>query len=360
MADEEQNESSKENANPFESELRSDFSSSFGATTTNAVSSMFKDSGFITENRTKLIGILAVLVLAIAGGIFLLSEEDVEDPDDFLIAEEEPEHKSLTEEGLEDKAAQDNTLGADKAQNNEGDDEDLNIEETSGSEIDKLSEDTIDDNDLESIGYEEESQSTSAPHKRAQRKFVAASAPPISQAPTNGASRVYNEAGQRATFAWNPAGGSATLVLSQNEDLSNPIAKLAAGTDGQLEVRQILTPGVWYWQVSNSQGKSEIRRFTILPAPLRKIDLLEPTSGTTLSGNNGIIRWTGDTHVSLYKVQLSTNNSWAQPEVQRATSGTSATLSGVNPGSYQLRIGAFSEVSGQWEFTNPIDITITE
>ena len=42
--------------------------------------------------------------------------------------------------------------------------------------------------------------------------------------------------------------------------------------------------------------------------------------------------------------------SWANPAHRFQTSGTSVALNGVPPGSYDFRVGAFSEAAGRWEW----------
>lgn len=371
MADEERNESSTDSSNPFETELKSDFSSSFGATTTNAVSHMFKDSGFLSENRTKLIAILGVLVLLIAGGIYFLSETGPNNSNEFMIADtEDQDEEELTLEGLnEEIKAEEKEKKASPMDEEDDllgdleDEQDLAKESKSNQDFKDLTEDT----DLASIGYGDEDitdtstgDSTDSTSSMPTQKQVAASSPPVSQSPANGAQRIYNEASSRAKFIWDAGGGSSWITISPNQDLSTPVAKLHGTPSGSLEVRRLLTPGTWYWQVSNNQGKSEVRNFTILPAPLRKIDLIEPSLGSSLSASSGTVKWTGDTEVSLYKVEATANGDWTNPEFKRSTSATQITVAGIPTGNLQMRVGAFSEVSGQWEFTEPVDISVTE
>ena len=47
---------------------------------------------------------------------------------------------------------------------------------------------------------------------------------------------------------------------------------------------------------------------------------------------------------------MSAGASFGQPLHRFGTSGTSIALQGVNPGTYDVRVGAFSEVSGRWEW----------
>jgi hypothetical protein len=76
--------------NPFTADLKGEFTSNFG-TNTNAVSQIFKEGGFVNQNRTKyiIIGLVVAAVLAIV--FFMMTGEDS--------AEEEFAEETMTEEG---------------------------------------------------------------------------------------------------------------------------------------------------------------------------------------------------------------------------------------------------------------------
>ena len=61
--------------------------------------------------------------------------------------------------------------------------------------------------------------------------------------------------------------------------------------------------------------------------------------------------------MARYKVEVS-QSGWANPEYKFQTSGQDVQMRGVQPGAYQLRVGAFSEVSGRWEYSQPVDVTV--
>ena len=82
-----------------------------------------------------------------------------------------------------------------------------------------------------------------------------------------------------------------------------------------------------------------------------------PASGGAIAGNGGTVAWQGDNKVGFYRVELSTG-SWANPSHRFASSGNSLNLTGVAPGTYQMRVGAFSEVAGRWEYTPAIPVTV--
>ena len=116
-------------------------------------------------------------------------------------------------------------------------------------------------------------------------------------------------------------------------------------------------PGTWYWQVSNSKGKSEVRSFTIEAPVPRKVTLSYPQEGEVIPADGGIVKWLGDERISYYRIELS-NKGWNDPSYRFATSGTSLKVQGVTAGDYEMRSGSFSEVAGRWEYNKPIRVIV--
>jgi hypothetical protein len=121
---------------------------------------------------------------------------------------------------------------------------------------------------------------------------------------------------------------------------------------------QSFHPGTWYWKVENDAGTSEIRKFVIEKPIRRNVMLAQPQNGGSLSGNGGVVSWQGDYGIAFYRVELSTNGSWGAPQYRFATSGTELQLQGVQPGQYQMRVGAFSEVARRWEYQDAVTISV--
>src|SRR5690606_30916752 len=117
-------------------------------------------------------------------------------------------------------------------------------------------------------------------------------------------------------------------------------------------------PGTWYWKVENASGSTEGRSFQVTAPARRNVVLSEPQAGGAVAGNGGTVSWQGDNSVAFYRVELTASGSWANPEHRFATSGNSVSLQGVAAGQYQMRVGAFSEVSGRWEFTAPVPVSV--
>jgi hypothetical protein len=110
-------------------------------------------------------------------------------------------------------------------------------------------------------------------------------------------------------------------------------------------------------KVINGAGSSSVVSFDVKGAEKRNISISSPTDGQTIAGSGGVVTWNGDDKVARYKVEFS-NGNWAQPAHRLQTVGTDAELKGVPAGSYQLRVAAWSEVAGRWEYSAPISVSI--
>jgi len=183
---------------------------------------------------------------------------------------------------------------------------------------------------------------------------VSGSEAPTLETPENGAARNYDESSSAAQFTWSGK-GHGWIAFSRSPRMS-PI-DLKVKTKGNSYDLPRLLPGVWYWQTGNGAGKSAIRMFTVNPPTKRSIALLEPMDGASLAKDSGMVAWKGDHKITYYRVEIS-NQGWANPNYRFATTGTQVQIRNVNQGPYQMRLGAFSEVSGRWEFTDPIKINV--
>lgn len=294
-------------SNPFTADLKGEFTSNFG-TNTNAVSQIFKDGSFGSSNRNRYIlagvGVVALLLI----GWLLLSGEG--------------------EEGAE--VAEDDVPG----------------EATPGEEA--------------------ATPADAAPTAEAPTKEAPAAAPSAEatapaatgsialSSPENGASLAYDETQGAAMFSW--SGGPGTVVFSRHSSMQPEVMRVKVS--GSSYAFHHPWPGQWFWKVESEGGASDVRSFSVAAPVRRNIALSAPAAGASLAGSGGVVSWTGDKGVAYYRVELNQSDDWSNPMFKFSSSGSQVQLNGVSAGQYQLRLGAFSEVSGRWEFTQPIAVTI--
>lgn len=290
-------------SNPFTGELKGEFSSDFG-TNTNAVSQIFKSGGFASENKSRLI-ILGVAAIAILGFAFwYLSEPMDSSVESSEVTDENPE------EEMTDADTATPPMDAEKP-------------------VEKVEEKPV----------EAAAPAPAAP--AASGEFTLTSPPPD-------ASQSYDETQGPAEFKWE---GPADQIVFSRSPTMNPATKVVNVNGANSFSFEYPYPGTWYWQVKNAAGASEIRSFKIKASPRRSFPVSAPTPGGSISGNGGVVAWQAAEKVARYAVELSpAGQSFANPAYRFGTSGTSVALQGVNPGSYDIRVGAFSEVAGRWEW----------
>lgn len=295
------------NTNAFASDVKGgEFASQFGGNT-NAVSQIFKDGGFSSNNRTKYLLIALAVVLVLAGVYYLMDSGD-ESTDEAATTEEAA---PATEE-----AAAPTTEEAAPATE----------------------------------------EAAAAPAEQAAPVAEQAAAPAPTGAialgqPADGATRQYDETAGPAEFSWE--GEASHIVFSRSASMTPVIMKVAVqGTSYKFNHPY---PGKWFWRVENAGGQSDVRSFSVTPAPKRNITLAAPSA--PVAGTGGTVGFQGDTKVAFYRVELTTG-SFANPQFRFATSGNAVQLQNVTAGQYQMRLGAFSEVSGRWEYTEPVGVTV--
>ncbi len=304
--------------NPFSADLREEFTSNFG-TNTNAVSQIFKEGGFVSQSKTKYI--IAAAVGAVVIGIvayLALSSGSSED-----------------EGKVDDQVAEEGTA------------------EDSGA---AASEENADNsaNSAENTATTEQAADPAAAGAPASAGSGAVGAPALTS-PNDGASQTYNELEGPLSFTWSGGPGGA-IVFSRSSTMQPEIRRV--NLKGNSYSFYHPYPGKWYWKVENSAGASEVRSFRIEAPARRNVAIMAPTASAQIAGNGGPVSWQGDSYVAFYRVELSNNGGWASPQYRFATSGTTVNLQNVAAGQYQLRVGAFSEVAGRWEYTQPIPVTV--
>lgn len=303
--------------NPFSADLREEFTSNFG-TNTNAVSQIFKEGGFVSQNRNKyiLVGVLGVLLL---GGLL------------FYVFS-----------------------GSDEGSDGKVDEELLGNDDSAKQSEESATEDSAATESKEEAKPAEEAAAQTEQAKGQQAAGEGGTGALSLQTPTEGARETYNELSGPFMFTWSGSPG-ATIIFSRNANMSPEIRRVKVSGSSYAFAHPY--PGKWYWKVENASGASEVRSFTVDPPARRNVTLQQPASGGSIQGNGGAVSWQGDSYVAFYRVELS-NSGWANPQYRFATAGTTVNLQGVTAGQYQLRVGAFSEVSGRWEYTQPVAVTV--
>ena len=302
-------------SNPFTADLKGEFTSNFG-TNTNAVSDLLKSGN--NGNRMKIFGGAILAVTLLAGGLYLYFPTETSE-DEFA------------NDGSE-AAAPDKDPLAEEAINSDG-----------------TAKEELAQNDADGAG--ELTKDSAVPTKGEPQ--VATDAPSALM-PENGKTRFYDETSSDAEFSWSGSPGG-FITFSRSAEMKSSVRR--AKVEGNSYVFRHPWPGTWYWQVENGAGKSSIQSFSVTAPVRRNIAVSSPQPGATLPGNGGLVSWNADQSVSRYKVELSSGD-WANPVHRQQTVGTDLQLSGVAPGSYQMRVGAWSDVAGRWEYTAPMAVTI--
>lgn len=294
-------------SNPFTADLKGEFTSNFG-TNTNAVSQIFKDGSFGSSDKTRYIIFGAVIILVAVVGWFLLSgsEDEAADVAEDDVAAEDP---SATTAATPEDAAK----------------------------------------------PAEVAPTAEAPAAAPAPETMAPPAGAISlSSPDNGASLTYDETQGAALFSW--SGGPGTIVFSRHSSMQPEVMRVKVS--GSNYSFHHPWPGQWFWKVESEGGASEVRSFSVSAPIRRNVAITAPASGASLAGTGGVVSWTGDKAVAYYRVELNQGDDWSNPLFKFSSAGSQLELNGVGAGQYQLRLGAFSEVSGRWEFTQPISVTV--
>lgn len=319
--------------NPFTADLKGEFTSNFG-TNTNAVSQIFKEGGFVNQSRAKYLMIGgAVLVVLVVGFMLMTGGEE-----DEFASEETADELGEGEEGAEtEDFAEEGEEGTEGEEGMEASGEEGEYAEESGTAAEAT----------ESAGGEYASGASGSYASAGSYSSGASMSGAITLTePADGSTISYDETQGSATFSW--SGGGGYIIFSRNPTMTPEITRSAVS--GNSHTFHHPWPGTWYWKVENSSGSTEVRSFTVNTPVRRNVQVAEPAAGGAVAGTGGTVSWQGDSSVAFYRVELS-QGSWANPSHRFATSGNSVQLQGVGPGQYNMRVGAFSEVSGRWEYT---------
>ncbi len=334
--------------NPFTGDLKGDFTSDFG-TSTNAMSQMFKGDNMGGGDKKRIIFLaLGGLVIVALLGYLLLEGDDqsFQMEEDFAAQQDTGDKAAPADDPLKDTAKDpaagktpmiDESLAEkplDKAPEKGGD--------KAGEKAGEKAPDKVADKAPEPAKNSLTESKPNAPSEMATTGSIT-----ISQ-PLDGGSLQYDETQGPSPFSWS---GNADLIVFSRSASMVPVVRQVSVAGRQSYRFLHPHPGRWYWRLQNAEGGTAVHSFTIAAPIRRNFPITQPAAGGKLSGNGGVIAWQGDTKVARYQVQLiQQGGTWANPQHRFGTSGTSLALSGVAPGNYDLRVGAFSEVAGRWEW----------
>ncbi|MBF0441057.1 MAG: hypothetical protein HQK54_04065 [Oligoflexales bacterium] len=306
-------------ANPFTGDLKGEFTSDFG-TNTNAVSQIFKNNGLGGEGRTRTILIGVGILIILLGVLYYVMDSGDEEFKDEDLAQTSEEGDKAAQEEEEDSAGQQEAQQA-----------------------------TTQQPQADASSAKAPAAAGAAATAQSPAAAGGSSTGPISVVqPTKGASHNYDETQGPAVFEWN---GKADRIVFSRSPSMKPVSRIINLNGASKYKFDHPHPGTWYFRVENSEGASDVINFTVNPPVKRNIKVQQPTAGGTISGNGGVVTWEPDAKVARYQVQLVTaGSSWANAPYRFGTSGTSVAIKNVPAGSYDLRVGAFSEVSGRWEW----------
>lgn len=322
---------------PFSSDFKSDLASQLSMDLSGAsgVSQFLRDSARNETIRNIAIVVGGVLVLGV-GGMFILKSGD-----------SDPSTATSSIDSYDEYSADQNSEDTNEfSDDNNSYDEDYDGNSADQNADDAFSADQSDDSYYDELNADTDSYDTDS------FDSMAGSGQIQLLTPLDGQRRNYDETSEYALFEW--SGGEGGQIHFSRSETMEPLEKKVT-VAGNSYTMAHPWPGVWYWQVVSEAGTSPVSRFYV-DAPQRRNIQLMPLGGS-LAGSGGVISWQGDSKVARYVVELS-QSGWSNPEWRFQTSSTSLTLANVMAGSYKLRVGAFSEVAGRWEYTTPVDVAV--
>lgn len=160
------------------------------------------------------------------------------------------------------------------------------------------------------------------------------------------------------TYTYNEMGGGpivtapegTTIEVSRAQDFSVMYMTGTVGSSGKLRIPNP-PPGKVYWRVA---GKSDATEITIEPAA--KLNL-EMKVGATL-GASETVKWDAEGDAAFYRFEMAGDAAFNNISHAFSTSKSQVTLSGVNPGTYFVRVGGLNVASGRWEYTKGSSVEV--
>lgn len=355
----------------FGSDIKNEFTDNLGGSE-GAFGGLFKPGGFLGERKNQLI-VGGLLIIMIALGVSFYLDNMLEEEDAFL-SEEAGDSSPLGEEDMmsgdqedtpktdHDASKKDHTVAAPatdkhalKESAKAAPAASAPAQESHAAAMQQTKPAAAEKQPMISKQVPQEIPAPAQQQAPISQSFGPAVLPKLT-APEEQMKKKYDESADPFEFSWE--GTSGTIAFSRSPDMKPALYSFRTKKNSFSYKK--LPPGMWYWQVSNRAGNSAIRSFEVQPPDIRLISLVSPKDGSSIDGKAGVIAWMGDSKVAYYRVEMSNSDQWEKPNHRFATSGTQLTISEVPAGAYKLRVGAFSEVSGQWEYTAPVSITVAQ
>ncbi|MBN2744767.1 MAG: CIA30 family protein [Marinilabiliaceae bacterium] len=168
-------------------------------------------------------------------------------------------------------------------------------------------------------------------------------------------------------FTWEAASWATSyrLVVSPNQDLSNPIALVDDISGNVCLVKSMQFNTTYYWQVVavNVKGStaSQVRSFVTqsTPEPVGTFSLLKPSSNN-VSIEQTSFQWTDAANADYYQLEVSTNTNLSSPVINQEGIGATSYISDVKlerATKYYYRLKAVNSLSEQTltgEFTTSL------
>jgi len=164
---------------------------------------------------------------------------------------------------------------------------------------------------------------------------------------TSSGNYTYNEMGGGPIVS---APEGTTIEVSRAQDFSVMYMTGRVGSSGKLRIPNP-PPGKVYWRVA---GRSDATEITIEPAA--KLNLAVKL-GATL-GASETVKWDAEGEAAFYRLEMAGDAAFNNISHAFSTSKSQVTLSGVNPGTYFVRLGGFNVASGRWEYTKGSSVEV--
>ena len=110
-------------------------------------------------------------------------------------------------------------------------------------------------------------------------------------------------------------------------------------------------PGTIYWR---EQGAAEVNEIRVNPPPALSITFSPPSSMTPGSS----LSWEASGSASYYRVEFATDAGFLDISAAVSTTGTQATINGLSPGSYYVRVGGLNTAAGKFEYSRSSQISM--